>query len=105
MMIQFDVFQNPITRARTAYPLVVVLQSDATSSRRNVIVAPLVPSTALAKVAGRLTPIVSIDGQKWVVLVPSLAGVRGPDLGKFTGSLAGARDALLAAVDFLFFGV
>jgi hypothetical protein len=40
-----------------------------------------------------------------MVLVPALAGVRTRDLMKRDGSLAAARGELLAAIDYLFFGV
>jgi len=103
--MQFDVFVNPIVAARRAYPYVVVLQSDFAQGAREQIVAPAVPRKSLAKVAGRLTPVVLIESSEHVVLVPALAGVRRSDLNQRVSSLAAARTDLLAAIDYLFFGV
>jgi toxin CcdB len=104
-MTQFDVFVNPITAARRAYPFVVALQSDFAQYARDQIVAPLVPLTLIPKVISRLTPIVALDGSEHMLLVPAIAGVRSRDLGKRHSSIAAARSELLAAIDYLFFGV
>ena len=104
-MAQFDVFVNPIPAARRAYPFVVALQSDFAQSAQQQIVAPLVPLRFMPATAGRLTPIVSVEGQEHVVLVPALTGIRSHDLAQRHCSVAAARGALLAAIDYLFFGV
>jgi toxin CcdB len=104
-MTQFDVFVNPIAVARQAYPLVVVLQSDFARDARDPIVAPLVPRQSMTKIAGRLTPIIAFQGSEHVVLVPALMGVRSRDLAERRGSIASARSDVLAAIDYLFFGV
>lgn len=104
-MAQFDVFVNPIHAARSAYPLVVVLQSDLADSGRDRIVAPLAPHASIPSVAGRLTPIAALDSGKHVVLIPAMAGVRGSDLSQFIGSLTSLRGELLAAIELLLFGV
>jgi hypothetical protein len=103
--MQFDVFVNPITAARRAYPFVVVLQSDFAATTRDRLVAPLVPRGALTAVAGKLTPIVEIDTKEHVVLVADVAGVRQRDLAEPAGSLSAFRAGLLDAIDYLFFGV
>jgi toxin CcdB len=104
---QFDVFVNPIAAARPHYPFVVVLQSDVVDGRREQIVAPLVPRKALSSIAGRLTPIVTVESSEseLVVLAPALAGVRRGDLRQRVASLSAARTEILAAIDLLFFGV
>jgi toxin CcdB len=104
-MAQFDVFANPIAAARRAYPFVVALQSDFAQYARDQIVAPLVPLPLIPKVTSRLTPIVLLDGCEHMVLVPALSGVRSRDLAKPHSSIAAARSELLAAIDYLFFGV
>ena len=104
-MAQFDVHPNPIPAARRAYPYVVVLQSELADIGRERIVAPLAPSESFARTPGRLTPTVRIDSTQYVVLVPSLAGIASQELGNRVGSLAESRGPLLAAVDYLFFGV
>ncbi len=104
-MAQFDVFVNPIAAARRAYPLVVTLQSDFAQNAHQQIVAPLAPLGLMPATAGRLTPIVTVEGQEHVVLVPALAGIRSRDLAQRHSSAAAARGALLGAIDYLFFGV
>ncbi|HME40872.1 MAG TPA: CcdB family protein [Steroidobacteraceae bacterium] len=104
-MMQFDVFVNPIAAIRQAYPLVVVMQFDFARDVRDPIVAPLVPRQSMSKLAGRLTPIIAFHGSEHVVLVPALMGVRFRDLAERRGSIASARSELLAAIDYLFFGV
>ena len=104
-MAQFDVYANPIHAARLAYPYVVVLQSDLAAAGRERIVAPLAPRESLAAVAGRLAPIVQLGEAQYVVIVPGLTGLASRDLREAAGSLVRYRDELLAAIDYLFFGV
>jgi toxin CcdB len=104
-MAQFDVFNNPITAARAAYPFVLALQSDVAVNARDQIVAPMVKRNAISPAAGRLTPRVTMAGDDLVALIPALTSLRSKDLGKPLGSLQHARAEILAAIDFLFFGV
>lgn len=104
-MRQFDVYPNPLPAARNAYPYVVLLQSDFTADGRDRIVAPLAPRRALAQVAGKLTPVVRLGTTEYVVLVHALSAIRARDLVDARGSLAESRAEMLAAVDYLFFGV
>jgi toxin CcdB len=104
-MSQFDVYANPITAARRAYPLVVVLQSDLADTGHDRIVAPLAPRARLSGTAGRLTPHVKIDGVDYVVIVPGLTGVRTSDLRERRGEISSCRSDLVAALDYLFLGV
>jgi toxin CcdB len=105
MMAQFDVFVNSIAATRRAYPFVVSLQANFAQIARDQIVAPLVPIGSMPKVISRLTPLVVLDGSEHMVLVPALMGMRLRDLTKRHASLASARSELLAAIDYLFFGV
>jgi toxin CcdB len=104
-MAQFDVYPNPVTAARRAYPWVVAMQCDLLSSSRARVVAPLVLRDALRKTPGRLTPAARFDAADYLVLVPALASLPAGDLTTPAGSIATHREALLAAVDHLFFGI
>jgi CcdB protein len=53
----------------------------------------------------RLTPIVALDGAEHVVLVPALTGLQARDLKERSASIAASRSELLAAIDYLLFGV
>jgi len=104
-MPQFEVFANPVTRSRASYPFVVVLQSDVARGGRERAVAPVAPRAAFPIVAGRLTPIMSIECEEFVLLVTSVTTIPVQSLGRAVTSLADRRDDILAAIDFLFFGV
>jgi toxin CcdB len=103
--VQFDVFDNPVPRARQDFPLVIVLQSDVASVGRDRIVAPLVPRERMTKLAGRLTPIVSVGGVEHVMLVPRMTSVAATELRIPRAQLTAHRDDILLAIDFLFLGV
>jgi toxin CcdB len=104
-MAQFDVYVNPIASVRQAYPYVVAMQSQFATTANDQIVAPVAPKYLLASVAGRLTPIVTLMGAEHAIVVPRLAVMRSRDLGRSVGSIASSRAPLLAAIDFLFFGI
>ena len=104
-MAQFDVFENPITRARRAYPLVAVLQADVADTGRERVVAPLVPLARLPGTIGRVTPHVTVLNQDYVLLVPSMTAVLASDLSVRRDAIASYRDEIVAALDHLFLGV
>jgi toxin CcdB len=104
-MAQFDVFENPIVASRGAYPFVVAMQSDVARDSVDQIVAPLAIRRSMPGVAGRVSPIVEIGGDEHVVLISSLASIRSRDLRVHRYSLRSARTELLAAIDYLFFGI
>lgn len=104
-MAQFDVYVNPITRARRAYPYVTVLQSDLAETGRERIVAPIAPRTRLTATAGRLTPHVRVSQVDHVLVVPGLAAIDASHLRELRGNLVAHREMIVAAIDYLFLGV
>jgi toxin CcdB len=104
-MPQFDVFTNPVTSARRAYPLVINLQSDLISSGTETVVAPMALRRNLSSAAGRLTPAVAIDDQEYIVLTSSITSLPARELERRIANLASHRQSLMAAVDLLFFGI
>jgi toxin CcdB len=102
---QYDVFENPIPHARSAFPFVTILQSELADTGRDRMVAPLVARTRMPGVAGRLTPIVKVLGTEYVLLVPRMAPVGIADLRGVKDQLLLYRDDIVAALDFLFLGV
>ena len=102
---QFEVFTNPIVRARKAYPYVAVLQATAAETGRERIVAPLAPRTQLTGTAGRLTPHVTVLGVEHVLLVPGMSAIATMDLKERCDELRHYRNDIIAAIDFLFLGV
>ncbi len=104
-MSQYDVFENPIPRARRAFPFVTILQSEIADTGRDRIVAPLAARTRMPAVSGRLTPIVKMLGAEYVLLVPRMAPVAVTDLRTTKDQLGSYRNEIVAALDFLFLGV
>jgi len=102
---QYDVFDNPISRARRAFPYVAILQSDLADTGSDRLVAPLVARARLAGAVGRLLPIVPVLGTDHVLIVPRMTPVAAVDLGAPKDSLTGYRNDIVAALDLLFLGV
>jgi len=70
-MKQFEVFVNPVTRMRRAFPYVVVMQSDVAKLGDERLVAPLAPAVSLAGSTHRLLPNVAVAGVDHLVFVRS----------------------------------
>jgi toxin CcdB len=104
-MTQLEVFANPLVRARRAFPYVVVLQSDVSVQGRERIVAFLAPSSQVAPLPGRLTPIVQFAGKEFIVLMPWMTNVPASELRKPVADLAPFRDRIVDAIDWLFLGI
>lgn len=104
-MAQFDVHPNPDRTSRAQYPLVICLQSALLANRAFQVVAPLVPRSGLATRTSRLAPLVTIDDAEYAVLVTSLETLPDNLLSRRIANLSQHRDALLGAIDLLFYGV
>ena len=104
-MAQFDVFVNPLASVRRAYPFVVAMQSELTINGAEQLVAPIASKDYGQSSTRRVTPIVALQGNDHIVLVPRLTVMRSRDLIEKISSVAAARAELLAAIDYLFFGV
>jgi toxin CcdB len=104
-MPQFDVFVNPVPSARSAYPLVVTMQSDLAATPTYQLVAPIAAPGKFTG-GGRLTPKIELQGKQHAVLVPQMGLVRSRDLSASLLTLAQNRGELLvAAIDLLFYGI
>jgi toxin CcdB len=101
---QYDVVDNPLPRARKAFPLVAILQSDLADTGSDRIVAPLVPGARISGVVGRLIPIVKVKGVDYALLVPRLAPLPAAELRTVRGNLSAYRSDIVAALDVLFLG-
>jgi hypothetical protein len=82
----------------------VAMQSEFANANDQII-APIAPCENILMGAGRLMPVVALQGADHVVLVPRLTVIRSRDLQEKVSSIASARASLLAAIDYLFFGV
>ncbi len=105
-MAQFSVHKNKNPKSRAAYPYLVDVQSDLLSELATRVVVPLAKLTEFRKKPIRdLTPVVEVEGAKYLMLTPQLAGIAVKELGQAVGNLATQRDEIVAAVDFLITGV
>ena len=104
-MAQFDVYLNPVAPGRRAYPFVVALRSDLAADLRDEIVAPLALRATIPGGAGRVTPVVEIDGDAYIILVPKMTVIPSRDLVRRHVAIPAARADILAAIDYLFFGI
>ena len=102
--MQLEVFPNPLARAQGAYPYIVVLQADVAALGRERIVAFLAPHAAVGHVTGRLMPSVILNGQSYVVLMPSMTNVPVSRLRDPVGNLQAYRESILDAIDATFVG-
>jgi len=104
-VLQFDVFPNPVAVSRRAYPLMVCLQADLFAEGADKVVAPLALRRNLPGIGNRTAPVVTVDEEEYLVMVNTLATLPVRLLSRRVANLARHRDALLGAVDLLFYGV
>ena len=105
-MPQFSVYKNKNPKTRNSYPYLVDIQSDLLSDVGTRVVVPLVKRTAATKKPIKnLMPVVRVDGQDFIMMVPQLAAIATGDLGALVGSAAQHRNEVVAAVDFLITGI
>ena len=104
-MAQFTVHRNNNPRTRATFPFLVDVQSDLLEDLQTRVVIPLSKAAALTKKpVSNLTPLLSFEGEGYVLVTPELAGIARKDLGAVAGSLADRRAVIFAAIDFLLSG-
>jgi toxin CcdB len=102
---QFTVYRNKSPRTKSTFPFLVDVQSDLLEQLQTRVVIPLTRTAGLAKKPlSQLMPSLTFDGESYVLMTPQLAGVARTELGTPAGSLAGERQAIVAAMDFLLTG-
>jgi toxin CcdB len=102
--MQFDVFPNPVSQARRAFPWVAALQSDLANTGRDRVVAFLALRSKFPVSPGRLMPVVRVNSEECVLLVPSLTNLPAIDLKQAVDNIGSRRDDIVAALDYLFLG-
>jgi toxin CcdB len=104
--MQLDLFINPNSRTRAAFPLVVVLQADIAAEGERRLVAPVAPhSGPLARSASRALPVIEHDGSRYAVALPLISTLPRAQLHTAVGSIAQHRADISRALDWLFFGI
>jgi toxin CcdB len=103
---QFAVYRNKNRRTQSQFPFLLDVQVNLLAELKTRVVVPLTKAPKLAKrPMDRLTPIVEVDGDEYILLTPQLAGIQSTELGPSVASLAEQRQTVVAAIDFLMTGV
>src|SRR5262249_16377691 len=103
MTRQFDGVANPDPIEAEHKPYLVVLQSDLVSGLTSTVVAPLVPRGEM-RGASRLNPLLPVEGHEYWLATHELFAVDQRMLRGSVAMLADHRDAIIAALDFIFIG-
>ena len=104
-MAQFSVYRNKNARTKATFPYLVDVQSDLLEPLNTRVVIPMTKAAALTrKPVSHLTPEVSFNGDRYVLMTPQLAGVGRAELGPHAGALVDERHVIMAAIDFLLTG-
>lgn len=100
-MARFDVYEYG-----GGVPLVMDVQADLLSDLKTRMVVPLLPrSDVEAEILPCLKPVLTINGQDYVMVTTDMAAVPVATLGAQVANLeASNREAITMAVDFLFQG-
>lgn len=105
-MAQFMVYQNKNPLSKKSLPLLLEIQSNLLRDLITTVVVPLAPAIGNeARMLRQLMPSLDIDGVKYLMLTPQLAGVARKDLGKPVTSAETYRAEIIHAIDFLLSGV
>jgi toxin CcdB len=104
-MPQFSVYRNKNLRGSAFYPPLVDVQSELLEELETRVVIPLARSTGFSAFPlRRLMPAIELEGERYVLMTPQLAGVPRRDLGPHTGSAVTESRAICTALDFLIRG-
>jgi len=105
-MSQFSVHRNPNSATKTAVPYLIDIQSDLMAELGTRVVAPLYPVASMkGKILKTLTPLFEIEGKKFVMMTPQLAGIQKGQLGAQVADLSAWRNEIIAALDLLITGI
>jgi toxin CcdB len=102
---QLTVYKNKNPRSKATFPFLVDVQAELLDELDTRVVIPMTRAAALTKnPVSQLTPVLEFEGESYVLMTPQLAGIARNELGPVSGNLAGHREVVLAAVDFLLTG-
>ncbi|TBU98594.1 plasmid maintenance protein CcdB [Stutzerimonas kirkiae] len=105
-MSQFAVYKNTNPATKAAVPFLLDIQSDLITEIGTRVVVPLYTAEAMqGKTLKTLTPTFEIEGKRYVMVTPQLAGISRKQLGAQVSDLCEQRDAIIAALDLLITGI
>jgi toxin CcdB len=105
LMARFDVYANPGRHANTT-PYLLDVQSDLLYGLDSRMVIPLrsLKHFPKVKLSPRLTPVLTIEGDDFLLETPKMGAVPRQALKSPVTSLGPEQDQITAALDFLFHG-
>ena len=104
-MPQLAVFRNKYLQGSGFYPLLVDVQSELLGDLATRVVVPLARGSGFTDFPlGLVEPALELEGERYVLMTPRLAGVSRSDLGPHTSSAAVHRQAIFTALDLVFRG-
>lgn len=105
-MPQFMVYRNKNPQTRSAVPFLLDVQNDLFDGLATRVVVPLCPISALKGHTLRtLMPVLEVEGERFVMLTPQMAGIPKSELGAQVTRIGQYRFEIIAAIDFLLTGV
>jgi len=105
-MAQFTVYKNKNSRTKALYPLLVDVQANLLDELQTRVVIPLTKAPALTrKPMSRLTPPIDVNGDKYSLMTPQLAGIPHSALGAPVRNISEQREVIVSALDILITGV
>jgi toxin CcdB len=103
---KFAVYRNRNLRNRALFPFLVDVQPEMFQDLETRIVIPLSNAFALQEFPlAYLTPELMLDGERYLLMTPQLAGVARADLGPHVGSMASQERAVSKAIEFLLMAI
>ena len=104
-MAQFAVHRNQHAQTKARFPLLLDIQADFLKDLATRIVIPLTPQAASkSQKMDKLTPVVEVDGKKYIVVTPQLSAIAKKELGPVVADLSCDRVDFINALDFLITG-
>jgi len=103
-MAQFDVYKNTDPASQELIPYLLDVQHNLHQSLATRTVVPLLRMGFLKQNLEKLSPILTVNGEKVLMSTPELAGYPVTDLGEKITSLSAERATIFSAIDFLLSG-
>ena len=105
-MAQFMVYRNKSPQTRSATPFLLDVQNDLLDDLETRVVVPLSPISMMkGRVLRTLTPVLEVEGERFVMLTPQMAGIPKNELGAPVVRVEQHRFEIISAVDFLLTGI
>jgi toxin CcdB len=104
-MTQYFAYENQNKDSRKLFPFLLDIQSNLLDDLETTIVIPLTKAQTVNKKFTKLTPIVEVQGVKYLAMTQQIVGLDRNLLGKSVDDLSMYRFAVVDAIDFIISGI